>query len=243
MSLAIDAVILFSAIFIIWSGTSKGFVRSFMGLISTVVSFLVAYAYTPVLSAYVKGRFLLHPITEGINESLRSMSRNGNTNLFDLDRLAKDLPEPFTGILERFGIDLGDFASKLQGLTECSESQVYAFAQEIADPTASLLSSVISFIVLFLGALLALTILTSLLNLLFRLPVLKTANMFFGFLLGVVQAAAVAVLLASVLSVLVTALGPIDPALFGEDVISDTMICSKILEWNVVDKLLGLLGR
>ena len=67
--------------------------------------------------------------------------------------------------------------------------------------------------------------------------------MFFGFLLGVVQAAAVSVLLASVLSVLVTALGPIDPALFGEDVIKDTMICSKIMELNVVDKLLGLLGK
>ena len=57
MSFAIDAVILFCAIMIIWSGTRKGFVRSVMGLVSGIASLFVAYAYTPVLSEYIKDNY------------------------------------------------------------------------------------------------------------------------------------------------------------------------------------------
>ena len=74
MSFAIDAVILFSAIIIIWSGTRKGFVRSVMGLVSGIASLFVAYAYSPVLSEYIKDNYLIERITSGISETLRSLS-------------------------------------------------------------------------------------------------------------------------------------------------------------------------
>lgn len=242
LSLAIDAVILFTAVFIIWAGTSRGFVRSVMGLISAAASFFVAYAYTPVLSAYIKEKYLIDRIASGIDETLKSLAFDTTTDLYNLDRLAADLPEPFTGILERYNINITEFADKLRGLTGCGETTVYSFAEEIADPTTSVLASVISFILLFLAAFIVLGILTSLIDLIFKLPVLKSANMFLGFLFGAVEAVAVAFVLATLLSVLVTALGSIDPALFGEDVVADTMICSKLLEYHAVEKILDIIG-
>lgn len=242
MSLAIDAVILFTAVFIIWAGTSKGFVRSVMGLISTAASLFAAYAYTPVLSAYIKEKFLIERITAGIDETLRSLAFDTSTDLYNLDRLAADLPEPFTGILERYSINIADFAEKLRGLTGCSETIVYDFAEEIAEPTSQLLSSVIAFILIFVGAFFALSLLTGLIDLIFKLPVLKTANMLLGFLFGAVEAVVLAFILASLLSTLVTALGSIDPGLFGADVVEDTMVCSKLLEYRVLEKFLDLIA-
>ncbi len=242
MSLALDAVILFTAVFIIWAGTSKGFVRSVMGLISTVASFFLAYAYTPVLSAYIKEKYLIDGIAKGIDETLKSLAFDTSTDLYDLDRLANDLPEPFTGILERYSIDISEFAEKLRGLTGCSADTVYNFAEEIADPTSSVLAAAISFILIFIAAFIALSIITALLDLIFRLPVLNTANMLLGFVFGAVEAVTIAIVLATVLSVLVTSLGSIDPSMFGADVVEDTMICKKLLEFNVIDKVLEAIG-
>jgi len=237
MSLAIDAVILFAAVFIIWAGTSKGFIRSVMGLISAGASLFAAYAYAPVLAVYVKEKFLTGRIADGIAETLRSLAFDTSTDLYDMDRLAADLPEPFIGILDRYGINIAEFSYKLRGLTGCDENAVYNFAEEIADPTSSVLASVISFIVIFIGVFIALSLVTSLLDLIFRLPILKSANMVLGFLFGCAEAAVVAFVLAVVLSVLVTALGSIDPAMFGEDVVGETMICAKLLELEPVERI------
>ena len=77
---------------------------------------------------------------------------------------------------------------------------------------------------------------------LFRLPVLKTANTFLGLLFGIAEAGLVVFVLASVLSVLVTGLGSIDPTLFGADVVENTTICKKLLEYNVLTKITDVLS-
>ncbi|MBR3998646.1 MAG: CvpA family protein [Clostridia bacterium] len=243
MSLAIDAVILFAAVFIIWAGTSRGFVRSVMGFVSAGASLFAAYAYTPVLAAYIRDKYLIEKIASGIDETLRSLAFDTSTDLYDLDRLASDLPEPFVGILDRYNINIVEFAEKLRGFTGCDEDVVRSFAEEIANPTANILASVISFIVIFVGVFIVLSVLTSLLDLIFRLPILKSANMFFGFVFGCAEAAVVAFVLAILLSVLVTALGSIDPSMFGRDVVEETMICSWLLELEPVKRISELLSR
>lgn len=243
MSFAIDAVILFCAIIIIWSGTRKGFVRSVMGLVSGIASLFVAYAYSPVLSEYIKDNYLIERITSGISETLRSLSFDTSTEMYNLDRLAEDLPEPFVGILDRYGVAVDSFAEKLRGLTGCTAGVVDDYAREIADPVSNVISSAISFILLFVAAFLALSIITSILNLIFKLPILKSANTFFGFVLSAAEAVLVVCILASVLSLLVTSLGSIDPELFGEHVINDTVVCKYLIKEDLFTKISELIGR
>lgn len=242
MSLAIDALILFSAIIIIWLGAKRGFIRSFMGLISGVVSAVAAYAFTPVVSEYIKVYFLKDRIAQGIAETLRSLAFDTDTDLYNLDRLAADRPEPFLDILKRYGINAGSFSDNIRGITGCTEDVVNGYAEQIAKPVTDLISSVIAFAVLFIACLFILSLLTSLLDLIFRLPVLRGANMFFGFLLGAVEAAFIVCVLASVISVLVSALGAIDTTQFGSDIIEDTVICRRIIESNITEKLISGLG-
>jgi len=233
VSLAIDAIIIFAAIIIIWSGTCKGFIRSVMGLVSTVASLFVAYAYSPILASYIRDNYLITKITEGINETLKSLSYDVNTDVYNLDKLAADLPEPFTAVLERYGVEIDSFAQKLVGITSCSEDMIYSVSQEIADPTARMISSVLSFIIIFIVAFLVLSLVTALLDLIFKLPMLKSANMFFGFVFGAVEAVVFVSALALLLSSLVTAMGSIDPDLFGAEAVEKTMICKYLTEHNL----------
>lgn len=231
MSLALDAILLFSAVFIIWAGTSRGFVRSFMSLISAGVSLVAAYAYTPVLSAWIKEKYLADRITNGIFETLKSLARDTATDFYDLDRLTVDLPEPFVGILERYNVDLSSFLDRIRGITDCTEETVMEISQEIADPTAGILASSLAFLVLFIAAFIVLALLTSLLDAVFNMPVLRTANLLLGFLFGLIEAAVVALALTIILSTLVTAMGSISPRYFGADVVEDSRICSLLLKF------------
>jgi len=242
VSLAIDAVILFSAVIIIWSGAHKGFIRSIMGLVGAVASAIAAYAYTPMLSTYIKEKFLVGPITDGIHETLKSLSFDINTDLYNLDRLVEDVPDPFVGILERYNVSIDQFMDSMRGMTGCSESVVREFAEDIATPTSGVIASAIAFIIIFIGVFFVLSIMTSMIDFLFRLPVLKTANTFLGLLFGIAEAGLVVFVLASVLSVLVTGLGSIDPTLFGADVVENTTICKKLLEYNVLTKITDVLS-
>ncbi|MGN1346951.1 MAG: CvpA family protein [Eubacteriales bacterium] len=242
MSLAIDAVILFAAVILIWLGAKRGFIRSAMGLVSGIASAIAAYAYTPVLAAYIRKNYLIDHLTSGIAETLRSLALDTETDLYDLNRLAEDLPEPFTSILERYNIDIEAFSTQIRGLTGCEGEVVDAFAEQIAAPTADLIASVLAFAVLFLVVLVVLSLLTALLDLIFTLPVLRSANMLLGVVFGVVEAAFFASLLATVLSVLTSALGAIDPGRFGPDLVENTIICQFILRHNLVDRLMAALG-
>ena len=242
MSFAIDAIILLTAVVIIWAGTSRGFIRSVMGLGCTVASLFAAYAYTPVLSNYFRTNFLLDKITSGIYETLKSLAFDTETDLYNLDRLAVDLPAPFTDILERYGIAVESFSDQLRGLTATTDDVVHEFAVQIAEPTANVIAYAGSFILIFFAVYLVLSMITSLLDLIFKMPVLRGANMFFGFVFGAAEAVLVTFLLATLLSALVTALGAIDPSLFGADVGEDAKICTLLLEHNLLEKIADYFG-
>ena len=239
MSLAIDAIILIGAILIIWNGARRGFIRSVMSLVGGVASFVAAYAYTPKLAEYVREKFLVGNIADNIDSTLRSLADPDCDGLFNLDKVAVDLPKAFTDILERYNIDVGTFPQRFLGLTSCEGDVVRGFAEDIASPTATIIANVGSFIVIFFGMLIAISILTSLLDLIFKLPALRKANSFFGFVFGTVEALFFACVAATALSTLVTALGSIDPTLFGDAAVGQTIICKWLVEHNPLGAIIG----
>ncbi|MBE6617418.1 MAG: CvpA family protein [Ruminococcaceae bacterium] len=242
MSLLLDAIILFSVICIVWSAARRGFVRAFMNLLSTVASFIVAYVYTPTLAAIIDEKLILSPITGDIHATLRSMSLNPNTMLFDLDKLADDVPAPLVNMLDRYNVDLNEFIDKIRGLVDCPEETVYGFAEEIATPVSSVISAALAFIIILLGASIVLKLITELLDYIFMLPALKSANTVLGVIFGVIEGAAVACVLAMALSNLVQIMGAIDPNLFGADVLDNTLICKHLDNFGIFSKIREVLG-
>lgn len=241
MSLACDGILIGILLFTVFRGWSRGFIQSFLGLVKGFASTIAAYAYTPVLSAYLNDNYILSRITTGINETLRSLALDTATDLYNLDRLAADLPEPLTSILDRYNVSVSDFVSGVMGLTGVSEDTVYHYASEIASPTASLLSSALAFGAIFLGVYAILTLLTGLLDLLFHLPVLNGANKLLGLLFGAGEAYFLVSVMCILLSALVTSLGSLDPHLFGADVIDHTVLCRFFLAHNPLTRLYDVL--
>ncbi len=242
MSLAIDAIILLSAVIIIWRGAGRGFVKSVMGLVTAVVSFIAAYAYTPVLAEIIREKYLSDKITDGIFETLKSLAFDTDTDLYNLDRLAADMPEPFTSILERYNVNISVFTEKIKGITGCGENTVRAFSEEIAKPTSQIIANCISFILIFFAAFIVLSILTAILNLIFKLPLLSQANSVLGMALGAVEAVLFAFVLAVVLSSLVSSLGAIDTDLFGKSIVENTRICKYLIEHNPIKEISSIIN-
>ena len=87
-----------------------------------------------------------------------------------------------------------------------------------------------------------LSLLTAVLNLIFKLPVLSQANSVLGMAFGAVEAVLFAFVLATVLASLVSSLGSIDPSLFGKDVVEDTRICRYLIAHNPIKEISSIIN-
>ena len=233
MNLAIDAIIIVAVLAILISAAKKGLIRSVMGLFRSVASLIAAYAFTPVVAEYIHENYLLGNITADINETLKGWALDTSTDLYNLDRLIETPNGEFEKVLDRYGVTFDTIAEKLRGLVGVGENEVRSVAEDIASPTSSVLASVISFILIFAAAFIALSLLTLLLDAIFKLPVLSGINKFLGVCFGIIEAVLIASVLAISLSVLVTSLGAISPDLFGEDVVERTVVCKYLTEHNL----------
>jgi len=241
MSLVLDGLIIVCALFCIISGIRRGFIQSFMGLLKGIVSLLAAWAYTPAIRDIIKENYIIRQIADGIAQTLRSLALNLDTHTYDLSKVAADLPDAYTAILNRYGIDIPSFTASIAGVTQADDGVIYDFSTQIADPCATVVASVVAFAVLFLGVYLALSLAAWLIDLIFHLPGLSQVNRFAGFLLGAVEAVFFAYVIANVGGELVKALGPIDGTLFGPDVVENTVLCRFFLEHNVFTMITDVL--
>jgi len=242
VSFACDGLLIGIILFTVICGWSRGFIKSFMGLVKGIASAIAAYAYTPLLSNWLNENHILKPITDGIFETLKGLAFDTATDLYNLDRLAADLPAPLVSILERYNVSIPDFATGMPGLTGVSEEVVYDCSVAIATPTAALLSAALAFAAIFIGVFAVLSFLTGLLDMIFHLPVLNAANKALGFLFGAVEAFFLVSVMSILLSALVTSLGSIEPNLFGAEVIDHTILCKFFIEHNPLDRIYDVLG-
>ena len=243
MSLLLDGILLAILAICIISGVRNGFIKSFMGLVKGAVSLLVAYAYTPVLRDVIKDHYIIRDIADGIAETLKSLALNleSQTPSYDLSKVAADLPEAYVNILDRYHISLEDFNAQIAGITGADESVILDLSAQIAEPCAIAVSSAAAFIVLFFGAFILLSLVTWLLDALFRLPVLSTTNRFFGFLFGLLEGVLIAWVVSLVGASLMSALGSLDTDLFGPHVVEKTVICKFFAEHNIFTKIMEVL--
>ena len=240
MSIALDVIVLALALSVIISDTKKGFVRSFMGLISTAVAMLLAYAFTPWLSALFRGRLVLTDIAAGISSTLKSLTASED-GTFNLEKLFSS--ETYLSIANRYGAKTEELQSVINGQTAADASAVDSLSDLIAAPAATLISNALAFIVLFIGFLLLLRLLTWLMDLAFKLPVLHTANTALGFIFGLLSAVLLLWGISVALSYLITALGTVDEARFGKDIIEGTYVVRFFSENHFLGFLRNVLER
>lgn len=223
MGYVIDIIIAAICVYIIFKASRNGLVKSVMGLAKGIVSLIAAYAFTPALADLIYEKFALRHISGGIADSIASMSQ-AEGGKFNLDKMFGEMPDVLEQIITRYGTDEAHLGEMCMGLTEGTEETVNHVANYIADPVAAGLSTSVAFVILFVGVFLALSLLTYIVDAVFHLPVLHGVNKMLGLLFGVAEALLFCVLLGHGAAMLMGYLGSLDPGLFGENVVQNSVI-------------------
>lgn len=230
VSFIVDILLAVTAAVIIIFGWKNGVVKGIISFAVNIVSLIVAYAFTPMLSAIIYDNFILQKISSGIEKTVASLAKSGDG--YDIPKLAADMPDVLSGMLSKYRIENSSFSDFASKLTESGDAALRKVSDFIASPISTIISNVVSFIIIFFVALIILKLATLLIIALFKAPVLKTADRLAGFILGVVNALIVLWILSFIISHGITALGSIAPDHFGAEVVERSVILHFFSSYN-----------
>lgn len=239
MSLILDGIILIVCAAAVILGTKRGFIKSVMGVCTLLAALIFAYAFTPPLSAVIREQPFIRSISASITDTIKSLSEN-DSGRYDLDRLFDEMPDAFRQIIDRYEADEVELTETVPAEPDAEESDVDLLSDLIAEPAAKTISGVLAFLALFVSAVIVLKLLTWVLDLIFQLPVLKTANSMLGFLFGVLAALLWAWVLAPLFVALSGAMSSISPDLFPKDLVEHTILVKFFSSFRFQD-LISLL--
>ena len=223
MSFVFDGVILAVCVLSIILGAKRGFIKSVMGACMLVAAMFLAYAFTPTVSQYIEDTPFVKNISESITDTIKSLSEN-ESGTYNLDKLFSDMPDAFRQIIERYNADESSLTEAVPPQEDAAPEAVDTLSQLIAEPVSGAIAGVLAFLGIFIAAVIALKILTWILDLIFQLPVLKTANTMLGLLVGIVSALLWAWVLSSLSITLIHAMSSINPEMFSDTLIDNTVI-------------------
>lgn len=223
MNFLLDLLLLVIVTVTVIRCTARGFVKSIVHLVSMAVAFIAAWSFSSELALWLEEKVFSDRITESVAGTIRSLAAKGG-EIFDLSRLFADMPADFVSILDRYGADADTLAASYGQMSAAGAAAADEMAYTIAEPVVHGLANVCAFVLIFVGAMLVCWLVGLVLDLIVRLPVLRTANRFFGFLLGVVCAAVLGWLFAEAAESVVGYLHTVDPAAFDADIIEHTKL-------------------
>ncbi len=231
MSLIIDLIIIIAAIVCVYHGIMRGFVKSIMGFASIIIAVAIAYFFTGDVAEWLNNAFIGEWTANIVNESITGIINAGSEKLA-LDKIFTDRPETLNDIAARFGADLDAIAKYYyEALASSAEpSAVQALSHRIAEPTATAISTVLSAAGIFFASLLALKLLTLLLDAICRLPVLNKLNKLLGALFGIASACVCTWVIANLAVGAILAFESIDPNVFNKTIINGTVILKFFCE-------------
>ena len=234
MSLFLDILIIITAVAAIWSGISRGFVRSVMGFVSLILAVAAAFVFTPKVAAIYNEKFVSGWVGSIVETSLDELVTAGGQRL-ELSKIFEDKPEALRSVAERFGIDLDEIESYYLEIQPENDSEaIKDLSGQIASPTAAAISSVLAALSIFLAALIALKLITFILDLICRLPVLATLNSLLGFVFGLANALIGAWAIANLAVGLMHALNAVKPEIFNQSVIDGSIIVKFFCDQSLI---------
>ena len=201
MSLVLDGIIILIFVIFIAAGVKKGFVKSALGIVSTVAAAIIAINLYPFVSQMIRDTVVYSNLTGNLNEKI-STYVGDSLDEDKLSGLIDDAPEGFKLALKGFGTNVENVKKEFSEMIKNGEENASEkIADYIVTPAAEMVSNAIAIILLFFVSLLLLNLIILLLDLIFKLPVLKTANKFLGGVAGFLVAILVVLLFCTAVNV------------------------------------------
>ncbi len=240
MNITIDLILVALAAFIIIRCWRRGLVKSVIGLVCDIVALVAAYALTPLVSDFLCNHVFLDKISSGIDSTVRSAASTPVGT--DVSTFLSKIPETLAGTLEKFNVEGGSLKDFVSGLKDTGESAVGKVSDFIARPTSQIISNTLSFIVLFVIILIVLRLLSKLIIVLFKAPIVSTVDHAAGLCLGIVNALFILWVVSLVIKVALGALGSYIPDWFG-DTAEKSVIMKFFADYNPISIIRGVLEK
>lgn len=229
MSFIFDLALIAIVVLTILRSARRGFVKSVMNLVALVAAIVLANAYSPALARWYYDKCIITSVSEKIQAFVSGFIPSGRETA-DLSAVFAD--STFLDIVERYGGDVESLQASYGSLTEASAAKIEELSVTIAQPVAETISRVLAYGTIFFGALVLLCVAGLVVDLIFKLPVLRTANKLLGIVFGVVCALLYAWLFAVAAAFAIEALGAIEPGFFGPSVYQNSVLLKFFNEIN-----------
>ncbi len=189
MNALLDIIVVVIAVATIYFAVKNGFIKTLLSASSFLLAVIItALLLSPVKTA-IKETDWADNLQVKVEESIEGML--ADDNIQDIEELAKEEENPGTlvMILDKVGIDHNTLADKFEEWkAETGGNLKQRFVDYVSTPIVNGTITVVAVVALFFGSLIILKLTTFILDKVFNLPVLKTANKLFGFLLGILLA-------------------------------------------------------
>lgn len=234
MSLFIDILIIISAIWAVYSGIMRGFVRSIMGFISIILAIVSAFVFTSTVAEVYNEKFIYSKVCAQVETSFDELVTAGGQKLA-LSKIFEDKPDALKTVAEQFGIELDEIESHYSEIrSDDDRSDIKKLAEIVAEPTSKAISNILAAASVFVGTLIILKLATWFLDLICRLPMLSTLNSLLGFVFGLASAALSAWSIANIAVGMINALGAIRPDIFNFSVINGSIIVKFFYDHSLI---------
>lgn len=237
LTLIVVLIILFYA----FGGVRKGFIKTLLSMAFFIMAAVLVYFANPYVSSFLKEHTPIYWAVEEKCQEIFTVENLLGENFSSQEAAAEPDRIEQTKIIE--SLPLPDILK--EQLTENNNDAGYVrlavsnFEEYIAGFMANLILTVLSYVVTFLLAILALKLLMLTLDVITELPVLKSVNQILGFLVGGIQGVCVV----WVLFLVITILGSTDMGSKLLVMIGESSLLSFFYDTNIFLKvLMGIIG-
>ena len=229
MNLIFDIILGAIMISIIFISYKRGFVASLLHLASVIISGFAAITFFEPVAKFINENLISEKITEFIRDKISTLAADGN-----IEALISDMPQNFKDFLSNFGVSAESIQEgfKSSGLTATKYAD--SVAADIASTVSYTLSCAIAIFAIFILASIVCAVLSFIINSVFKLPVLKTANQLLGLLVGIVCAVALAWVFSHSSVLLFDTMGAIYPDIFDRALIDNSYIINFFYRFNPI---------
>ncbi len=234
-SLVIDIILAVIACILIIRYTKKGFVKTVLDFLKTVIAIFLAYALRNHVAKLIDSMFMNKTIVGWVNKSLTAVA-GGENAVVDFSSIYEDVPSFYTNVLSKFGLDLEKLDEQFKNLTA---ENINALSENIGSSLSFMISVAVAVIAIFAVAIVALTIVVHLLNLLTRFRGVDILNKFLGLVFGVALSAVIMWGASFLVMKAIEWFGPMYPDALNENIINNSVILKFFCKNNLLDIVLG----
>ncbi len=231
VSLIFDIVIAAICLIIIVRNAARGFIKSFVLLMKSVLAIFLAYLLNAPLARGLSSWFFQDLSRGWVNNLMLSTEKEGGG--YALFEIFDGIPEWFTKVTVSQGIDQEKVDYYFVQENLATKEVVDELTAPLGDELSMLISKVVAFIALFIVLEIILFALGALLDRLGKLPILKTANIILGALVGVIISAIIAWLISMAIAYVFEFGSNYYPDIFNDEIVEKTIIVEFFSEHNL----------